>query len=247
MIAIAVAAGVFSGYAGLVLSFHAGIPSGPAVILVAGVLYALSLAVRSCRRPGRASCLPGVILKRERSEEGDHTGKTFSHCGCNDRGAALRRPRQRAGQDQGRRDLFDPCAISSRMSAASASRSRALSVPTATRMSMRRRRPTRKRWPTPRSSLSTASASRAGSTGWSRRPARKAAEAVASKASSRASMEEDGRRQDRSACLAVGRERQDLCRQYPRCADRRRRRRTRPSTRRTPPPISANSMRSRRR
>lgn len=43
MIAIAVACGAFSGYAGLVLSFHAGIPSGPAVILVAGVLYALSL------------------------------------------------------------------------------------------------------------------------------------------------------------------------------------------------------------
>ena len=32
-----------SGYAGLLMSYHAGVPSGPAVILVAGVLYAVSL------------------------------------------------------------------------------------------------------------------------------------------------------------------------------------------------------------
>lgn len=44
MIAVAVLSGVVSGYLGLVLSFQAGIPSGPAVILVAGILYALSLA-----------------------------------------------------------------------------------------------------------------------------------------------------------------------------------------------------------
>jgi zinc/manganese transport system permease protein len=43
MIAIAVLCGMISGYGGLVLSFHAGIPSGPAIILVTGVLYALSL------------------------------------------------------------------------------------------------------------------------------------------------------------------------------------------------------------
>ncbi|MBI4275177.1 MAG: metal ABC transporter permease, partial [Rhizobiales bacterium] len=47
MIVIAVASGVFAGYLGLVLSFHVGIPSGPAVILVAGVFYALSLAFGS--------------------------------------------------------------------------------------------------------------------------------------------------------------------------------------------------------
>ena len=43
MIVIATASGIVSGYAGLLLSFHTRIPSGPAIILVAGVLYALSL------------------------------------------------------------------------------------------------------------------------------------------------------------------------------------------------------------
>ena len=43
MIVIAAVCGVFSGYAGLLISYHAGVPSGPAVILVAGVLYLLSL------------------------------------------------------------------------------------------------------------------------------------------------------------------------------------------------------------
>ncbi len=44
MLAISAVAAVVSGYAGLLLSYHAGVPSGPAVILVAGVLYAISLA-----------------------------------------------------------------------------------------------------------------------------------------------------------------------------------------------------------
>jgi zinc/manganese transport system permease protein len=39
MIAIAVAAGIVSGYAGLLLSFHSGLPAGPAIILVAGLVY----------------------------------------------------------------------------------------------------------------------------------------------------------------------------------------------------------------
>jgi zinc/manganese transport system permease protein len=43
MIAIATACGVLSGYAGLLLSFHASLPSGPAIILVAGGLYAVSV------------------------------------------------------------------------------------------------------------------------------------------------------------------------------------------------------------
>jgi zinc/manganese transport system permease protein len=43
MILIAVAVGAVSGYAGLLLSFHVGAPSGPAIILVAGVLYAGSV------------------------------------------------------------------------------------------------------------------------------------------------------------------------------------------------------------
>jgi zinc/manganese transport system permease protein len=43
LIAIAVAQGVLAGYAGLVISFHAGLPSGPLIILVAGILYLLAL------------------------------------------------------------------------------------------------------------------------------------------------------------------------------------------------------------
>src|SRR5471032_2392979 len=39
MIGLAVASGVLSGFAGLLLSYHLGIPSGPAVTLVAGLLY----------------------------------------------------------------------------------------------------------------------------------------------------------------------------------------------------------------
>jgi zinc/manganese transport system permease protein len=43
MITIAAGCGAFSGYAGLLISYHAGVPSGPAIILVAGVLYLTSL------------------------------------------------------------------------------------------------------------------------------------------------------------------------------------------------------------
>src|SRR5258705_10270473 len=42
MIAVAVASGVASGYAGLLLSYHTGVPAGPAIILVAGPFYVLS-------------------------------------------------------------------------------------------------------------------------------------------------------------------------------------------------------------
>jgi zinc/manganese transport system permease protein len=34
---------VVAGYAGLLISFHTGVPSGPAVILVSGVFYVLSV------------------------------------------------------------------------------------------------------------------------------------------------------------------------------------------------------------
>jgi zinc/manganese transport system permease protein len=43
MIALAVATGALSGVAGLLLSFHANVPSGPAVTLAAGLLYAGSV------------------------------------------------------------------------------------------------------------------------------------------------------------------------------------------------------------
>jgi zinc/manganese transport system permease protein len=43
MIAVAMGCAVISGYAGLVVSYHANLPSGPTIILVAGALYALSV------------------------------------------------------------------------------------------------------------------------------------------------------------------------------------------------------------
>jgi zinc/manganese transport system permease protein len=43
MIVIATASGVLAGYVGLLLSFHTGIASGPAIILLAGMLYLASL------------------------------------------------------------------------------------------------------------------------------------------------------------------------------------------------------------
>ncbi|MGA8158114.1 MAG: metal ABC transporter permease [Rhodoplanes sp.] len=45
MILVAIGAGVFSGVAGLVISFHVGTPSGPTIILVAGALYIFSVLV----------------------------------------------------------------------------------------------------------------------------------------------------------------------------------------------------------
>lgn len=43
MIALAVATALLSGWSGVLFAFHAGIPSGPAVTLVAGALYAVSV------------------------------------------------------------------------------------------------------------------------------------------------------------------------------------------------------------
>jgi zinc/manganese transport system permease protein len=45
MIGIAVGGAAVSGYAGLLVSYHENLPSGPAIILVAGVLYALSVVL----------------------------------------------------------------------------------------------------------------------------------------------------------------------------------------------------------
>jgi zinc/manganese transport system permease protein len=47
MICVAVASAIVSGYVGLVLSFQTRVPSGPAIILVAAVLYAGSVAFGS--------------------------------------------------------------------------------------------------------------------------------------------------------------------------------------------------------
>jgi len=43
MIGLAAAQGILAGYAGLIVSFHAGLPSGPLIILMAGLLYLLAL------------------------------------------------------------------------------------------------------------------------------------------------------------------------------------------------------------
>jgi zinc/manganese transport system permease protein len=43
MITVAIASAAVSGYVGLLVSYHADLPSGPAIILVAGALYALSV------------------------------------------------------------------------------------------------------------------------------------------------------------------------------------------------------------
>jgi zinc/manganese transport system permease protein len=43
MIGVAIGGAAVSGYAGLLVSYHADLPSGPAIVLVAGALYALSV------------------------------------------------------------------------------------------------------------------------------------------------------------------------------------------------------------
>jgi zinc/manganese transport system permease protein len=48
MVMIAAAAGILSGYMGLILSFQSGLPAGPAIILVAGLLYCGSVLLGPC-------------------------------------------------------------------------------------------------------------------------------------------------------------------------------------------------------
>jgi zinc/manganese transport system permease protein len=62
MILIAVACGMFSGYAGLLLSFHSAAPAGPAIILVAGALYAGSILL------GRVGGLARQLIPRRHLE-----------------------------------------------------------------------------------------------------------------------------------------------------------------------------------
>ena len=62
MVAIAAASGVVAGYAGLLISFYAGVPSGPAIILVAGVLYVGSVLF------GRVGGLARQFLPRRHLE-----------------------------------------------------------------------------------------------------------------------------------------------------------------------------------
>ena len=62
MIAVAVGSAALSGYAGLVLSYQAALPAGPAIILVAGLLYLLSVAV------GPVGGLVWLVLPRRHLE-----------------------------------------------------------------------------------------------------------------------------------------------------------------------------------
>jgi zinc/manganese transport system permease protein len=59
MIGIAVAAGVLSGYCGLLLSYHAGLPAGPGIILFAGALYSASVLFGAS-----GGLLRGLITRR---------------------------------------------------------------------------------------------------------------------------------------------------------------------------------------
>lgn len=61
-IAIAMGMGVVASYAGLVLSYHGGVPSGPVIILVCGAFYILSLFF------GRASGLIRLFSGRQHLE-----------------------------------------------------------------------------------------------------------------------------------------------------------------------------------
>ena len=62
MIAVAVGSAAISGYVGLVLSYRAGLPAGPAIILVAGLLYVLSVAA------GPVGGLVWLVLPRRHLE-----------------------------------------------------------------------------------------------------------------------------------------------------------------------------------
>jgi zinc/manganese transport system permease protein len=63
LIAIAVATAAASGYCGLLLSFYAAVPAGPAIVLTAGVFYIASLLF------GRVGGLLRPLLRRARHLE----------------------------------------------------------------------------------------------------------------------------------------------------------------------------------
>lgn len=62
MVIIAVAAGMASGMGGLLLSYHHGLPAGPAIILVAGMFYVASLFL------GRDSGVLWTLIPRRHLE-----------------------------------------------------------------------------------------------------------------------------------------------------------------------------------
>ena len=209
MICIAVVSAIVSGYAGLVLSFQTGIPSGPAIILVAAVLYIVSVLFGSCRRPGAAGSFPAAISKP------DHAALSSSPV------VALIAPRcPRAPRiAQRRRELFHP------------RRSRA---------QCRRRhgrchdagRPRQRRAclyagaggrEEDRRCKARSSSTAFGLEGWLPRLVQSSGSKAKIVTATQRHRAAAARHRCRSACLAVGRQREDLCRQHPRCADRGRR------------------------
>ncbi|MEZ5773374.1 MAG: metal ABC transporter permease [Hyphomicrobiaceae bacterium] len=59
---VAFAAAVISGFCGLLVSYHLGLPSGPAIVLVAGVGYGVSLALGPVD-----GVLTGLVRRRHRA------------------------------------------------------------------------------------------------------------------------------------------------------------------------------------
>ena len=72
MIAVAIGTAALCGYTGLLVSYHANLPSGPAIILMAGVVYAVSVVVgpvggliwlRAWRLRSLTSSVPGTCTR----------------------------------------------------------------------------------------------------------------------------------------------------------------------------------------
>jgi zinc/manganese transport system permease protein len=164
MICIAVVSAIVSGYAGLVLSFQTRVPSGPAIILVAAVLYIASVLFGSGSGLVR-QLFPGRHLEAYRK----------NRCGVFSFGSSVWRWWRRLRSPARRTDstwspAFRSLAISSAMSAAIASASPLWSAPMAMCTSIRRRRRTQRRSPTPGWWSSTALVWRAGCRGWCNPP-----------------------------------------------------------------------------
>ena len=53
LIALSVAFGITADYAGLLVSYHANLPSGPAIVLAGGTIYGLSLLIAAPIAAGR--------------------------------------------------------------------------------------------------------------------------------------------------------------------------------------------------
>ena len=208
MICIAVASAMVSGYAGLVLSFQTRIPSGPAIILVAAALYVVSVLFGSVSGLVRDRCFPAGISRRSAMRRAPILAGLSGARGV----ARLRR-----GPPESRRQLFDPRRF---------------------RQKCRRRPrrgldPGRPQWR--RARLYAGAGGREEDRRCqARRRQRPRPGGLAAAAG--AILRQQGRDRDRnrrhraaeiglgcrSACLAVGGQRQNLCRQYPRRAGRRR-------------------------